>query len=335
MIPNWVNEKEVDLTIKLNDLCNTNCLHCNVHGMDKTYLDMKLYSKEVYVLLHELYNKGIRIFSVAFVGGEISLLPKKLLLEIMESFHNIVNLFMKSMPEIVEFDICLISNFIFNNSTKNHLLTFKQIINLFADIGMFKIVTSYDIGLNRFKNDKIYNMWKDNCSLFTEPLSLLVTLNKETCNNINIISDDIFFDMFNDISFQPMLDTMGDIKLMPTYKEIYKALEILKTNNKNYNILEIQKPKYLVVINNDGVISCAASEEVKLYDKRTHFNIKEMNSNTHTFSLMLENQLFKRIKATKNKICLSCENYEGCDFGFEFFDKTIICPVFKIQPIDD
>lgn len=336
MQANWISKTEIDLTVKLNDLCNTNCAHCFSHGEEKDYLKIFEYHHEFLILFKELYKKNIRTFSIAFVGGEITLIPEKKLTETIISFYKIVDEIINWAPEKVKFDLSIISNFLFG-SKKPHLNTLKHLIKPFNKFCEIKIITSYEIGLNRFKNDNIESLWRKNCIEFAKqtPLYLLVTLNKQTCDNIENIVNDKFFNFFEDISFNPMLNFADKYEFMPDYEKLYKTIHFLKNFSEQHPpfiLTETGKPAYSIVLNNDGVISCGSSEEVKIYDKKTHFNLLNIKENLDIFKDMLENQMKKRIKATRNKNCLGCEHYSSCDFGFEFFDPSIKCPAFKITP---
>lgn len=331
--PDWINSSEVDITIKLNDLCNASCLHCVTHGLDRSYLNITNYENDFLVFFENLYSKGIRTFSIAFVGGEITLIEDSKLTNIIKSFCCVVDKFINNSKEIVSFDVCLISNFIFG-SNKKYLNTFKDLTVPFNDSCNVSIVTSYDIGLERFKNEKIESLWRKNCISFGPSLSLLVTLNKSTCNDIEKILTDSFFQNFKDISFQPMLNLADKNNLMPTYQELFITMEKLSNTDLKHSpfiLTEKRKSAYLIVINNDGILSCGNSEEVKRYGKKAHFHIKDIKENLTCLDFMLKEQITSRIKKTKNKYCLSCEYYSDCDFGFEFFDESIKCPAFKIS----
>jgi len=346
----WINTKEANVTIKLNDLCNTNCLHCFSHGKDRTFLDISKNIENFTILWDSLYQKGVRKYDVAFVGGEITLLPIETITSIINSFyqsiHNFLNL-VKSQEKIL-FSVSLITNFIFDFKSQKYLSYLSDLSNkptLDIDLSKFSIldlefniVTSYDIGLNRFKSKNIYETWLKNCSNFNGSLHLLVTLNKETCINIEEIVNDEFFDKFSLICFQPMLNFSDKDNLLPSYETLYKTYHFLNQyknhNNKPYIMGWSTKPGYHISINNDGILSCSVSEEIKLYQNKDYFHMSEIESKKNNLLRMLSEQFNLRIKRTRNKRCLSCEYFEDCDFGLELFTPTIICPAFKIIPID-
>jgi hypothetical protein len=348
----WINNKEANITIKLNDLCNTKCLHCFSHGKDRTFLNIAESQENFSILWSELYNKGVRQYDIAFVGGEITLLSIETINSILKSFYQSIYNFISSIESKIEkeklsFSISLITNFIFDlngNKYLDYLLTLSKNPTMNIDFDKFNesvdmefnVVTSYDIGLERFKSKNIYQTWVRNCTNFEAPLHLLITLNKETCKNIESIVNDSFFNKFSMISFQPMLNFSDKDELLPSYEELYKTYHFLNENKSKYKkpyiIGSSVKHGYHISINNDGILSCCVSEEVKLYENKDYFNISEIKSKKEIFSQMLKDQLAFRIKRTKNRTCLSCEHFEDCDFGLELFTPKVICPAFKIVP---
>lgn len=345
----WINNKEANITIKLNDLCNTKCLHCFSHGKDRSFLEIDENHESFTVFWNELYNKGIRKYDIAFVGGEITLLPIKTINTILNSFYQSIYNFLEinQTNEKLEFSVSLITNFIFDLNGKTYL---EYLLNLSKnptiDINFdkfsnvinidFNVVTSYDIGLERFKSNNIYKTWLKNCNQYNEPLHLLITLNKETCLNIETIVKDKFFDKFALICFQPMLNFSDKDGLLPSYEELYKTYHFLNEykvqHKKPYVMGWSAKPGYHISINNDGMLSCCVSEEVKLYENKNYFNINEIALKKTLFSQMLSEQLKFRVKRTNNRTCISCEHFEECDFGLELFTPKVICPAFKIMP---
>lgn len=348
----WINNKEANITIKLNDLCNTKCLHCFSHGNDRSFLNIAENQKSFSILWNELYDKGVRKYDIAFVGGEITLLSIETINSILNSFYQSIHSFLASTitnenKEKLSFSVSLITNFIFDlngNKYLDYLSKLNQNPTIDINLNEFKnvvdidfnVVTSYDIGLERFKSKNIYQTWVRNCTNFKEPLHLLITLNKETCENIESIVNDEFFNKFSLICFQPMLNFSDKDELLPSYAELYKTYHFLNNyklkNNKPYVMGWSAKPGYHISINNDGVVSCCVSEEVKLYENKDYFHISELSSKKELFSQMLKEQLMFRIKRTKNRTCLSCDYFEDCDFGLELFTPTITCPAFKIIP---
>jgi MoaA/NifB/PqqE/SkfB family radical SAM enzyme len=349
---NWINKEEANITIKLNDLCNTKCLHCFSHGKDRSFLDVENNINNFSILWNELYNKGICRYDIAFVGGEITLLPINTIDLILRSFYqsiyNFLSLLSTTQKKIkLSFSISFITNFIFDLNGSNYLNyllqlnknpTFDLEFNKFEHIANleFNVVTSYDIGLERFKSKNIYQSWLKNCSKFDAPLHLLITLNKETCINIERILNDNFFHKFSMICFQPMLNFSDKDELLPSYDELYKTYHLINNYKTQFDRPYVMgwsaKPGYHISINNDGILSCSVSEEVKLYENKDYFNISQILDRKELFSNMLDEQFKFRIKRTRNRTCLSCEFFEDCDFGLELFTQKVICPAFKIRP---
>jgi hypothetical protein len=348
----WINNKEANITIKLNDLCNTKCLHCFSHGKDRSFLDISNNENSFKIFWEELYKKGVRKYDIAFVGGEITLLPIPQLDLILKSFYKSIFEFISDISDNkqenkVSFSISLITNFIFDINDRKYLnyltdlsqnptlgISFKEVSE---QIELeFNVVTSYDIGLGRFRSKNIHDLWIRNCNAFEKPLHLLITLNRETCINIKSIIEDDFFNKFSLICFQPMLNFSDKDGLLPSYKELYETFHFLNDYKEKYNKPYVMgwsaKPGYHVSINNDGVLSCCVSEEVKLYENKDYFNIADIEKYKETFSKMLSEQFNFRLKRTRNKNCMSCEYYEDCNFGLELFTPIVICPAFKIEP---
>ncbi len=324
----WINDNQVDLTIKLNDLCNTDCLHCYAHGSDRSFLDIELNAEYFDGLFRELYKKGVRSFLIGIVGGEITLLKPEDLKNTINSLYGVIDAFIKSVDEPVEVDISIISNFIFQ---KKYVDVLRGLLIPFNDSCSINLSTSYDIGLGRFKNPQAYSLWKGNCLSFSGDINLLITLNKKTCEEIYKVVSADFIKHFKEVSFQPMINFYGRDELTPSYELLRDTINYISSLNvNNFLMFEDKKPKYSVVVNNDGVVSCAASEAVKLYENKMHFNISEIGHVSEEFSEALDNQFKIRIKKTNNKICLGCDLFTDCHFGFEFFDSKIICPTFKI-----
>lgn len=347
----WTVKNEGNITIKLNDLCNTNCLHCFSSGLDRSFLDFSQIRGAFSELLFELFNKSVRRYDISFVGGEITLISEDNLRKIVDGFNLSILDFLENIyknnnsKEKVEFSICFISNFIFDIKKTNYsslLYSFTQVawdnkdFNPYAEMTTFSIdvFTSFDYGLERFKSTKVEALWRKKCSEYAGPLGLLVTLNKETCENILKIEEDDFFTIFNQIIFQIMLDFGDKSYLAPDYELLYKTVNYIrsKCNEKPYLLSTKTATKYYVSINNDSVLSCCVSEEVKLYDNKEHFHLSEINKNKEVLLSSLDKQLNLRKKKSQNKRCLSCEHFEDCNFGMEVFDYGIICPAFKIEP---
>jgi hypothetical protein len=348
----WINKEEANITIKLNDLCNTKCLHCFSHGKDRSFLDIENNINNFKILWNDLYEKGVSKYDIAFVGGEITLLPIKVIDTILQSFYRSIYIFLDSLTPKdtilkISFNISLITNFIFDlngSSYLDYLLLLNKNPTLNIDFHKFKdivdiefnTVTSYDIGLERFKSNNIYQNWIKNCNKFEAPLHLLITLNKETCINIENIINDNFFNKFSLICFQPMLNFSDKDGLLPSYDELYKTYHFINNYKSQYNRPYVMgwsaKPGYHISINNDGMLSCSVSEEVKLYENKNYFHINQISDKKEIFSNMLSEQLKFRIKRTRNKTCLSCEYFEDCNFGLELFTTQVICPAFKIIP---
>lgn len=349
----WERKSEANITIKLNDLCNTKCLHCFSNGSDRSYLNIPSLKNEFSELFLQMYQKGIRKYDISFVGGEFTLIPEKKLKFVFDSFNESILNFLntifdeKSVSEKdnVSFIISYISNFIFDIKPTNYSELLYSITqtewnnpnyNPHADKSKFKIemFTSFDYGLERFKSDKIEALWKNNCKKFKGNLGVLVTLNKETCNRIEEIINDPFFDIFENIIFQPMLDFSDKEYLTPTYSELYRAINYIKNikHSDKYNLGTKLDVRYFISINNDSVLSCCVSEEVKLYNNKPHFPLTDIFNQKDLLSETLDKQLQIRIKKALNKHCLSCDQYSTCNFGYELFTKEIICPNFYLQP---
>lgn len=348
----WNSKNEGNITIKLNDLCNTNCLHCFSSGLDRSYLDFPALKQSFATLLLSLFDKGVRRYDISFVGGEITLISEKNLQEIVDAFNQSILEFLKELyvikksSEQIEFSICFISNFIFDIKNTNYcdlLYSFTQTpwdnenYNPHKDLAKFSIdmFTSFDYGLERFKSIKIEELWKKKCKQYKGPLGVLVTLNKETCENITKLDADEFFNTFNQVIFQIMLDFGDKAYLAPDYELLYNTINYIRSrqNDRVFLLSTKTATKYFVSINNDSVLSCCVSEEVKLYENKTHFSLGEIDDNINALTLSLDKQLMLRKKKSQNKRCLSCEHFEDCNFGLEVFDHGIICPDFRIKPV--
>lgn len=344
----WEAKNEGNIAIKLNDLCNTTCLHCFSSGKDRSHLNFEELKNDFSELLYQLFQKGIEKYDISFIGGEITLINESDLTNIVNSFNDSILIFLEKISQEsskkVKFSICFISNFIFDIKNTNYcdlLYSFTQTpwtskdFNPYAEISEFNIdmFTSFDYGLGRFKSEKIYNLWKRNCEKYKGKLGLLVTLNKETCERIKELELDSFFNIFEQIIFQLMLDFGDKEYLAPTYKTLYETINYIRdVSDKPYQLSTKFGTKYYISINNDSVLSCCVSEEVKLYDNKPHFWLKEIKENQENLSNVLDKQLQLRIKKSQNKTCLSCDEFLDCNFCFEVFNKDIICPAFKIIP---
>ena len=343
----WEAKNEGNITIKLNDLCNTTCLHCFSSGRDRSHLNFEVLKNDFTELLYQLYKKGVVNYDISFIGGEITLISEKELTDIVKSFNESILDFLKIVSPIVKekvkFSICFISNFIFDIKNTNYcdlLYSFTQTpwsnkeFNPYVSISEFNIdmFTSFDFGLGRFKSQKIEDLWKKNCEKYKGDLGLLVTLNKETCERFNELEHNEFFNCFNQIIFQLMLDFGDKEYLAPNYETLYKTINHIRDSDKPYQLSTKFGTKYFVSINNDSVLSCCVSEEVKLYENKPHFMLNTIKENKDSLSSVLDNQLKLRIKKSQNKICLSCDEFLDCNFCFEVFNKDIICPAFKIIP---
>ena len=90
------------------------------------------------------------------------------------------------------------------------------------------------------------------------------------------------------------------------------------------------------IIHDSGIIGAQADANLFLLRMNvSEFDeINEINKNKEVLLSSLDKQLNLRKKKSQNKRCLSCEHFEDCNFGMEVFDYGIICPAFRIVPIN-
>lgn len=341
MNDHFLSHHHGNISIKVNELCNTTCSHCTLYGKDKSVLDFKKYKDGLVGIYNILYEEGIRTFDIGIVGGELTLMKEEDLYNTYQDFEKTLIEFLdqKNEEEIKEIviHVALISNFIFDINPLHKKgetlkkITQESLLRRYSQLRGFKneiaIHTSYDIGLGRFKSKNILNVWKNNCKLYKEELTLLVTLNKETCEKIDEILEDNFFNTFTEINFQPLVVFENMEHLMPS-EELLKTVvnKIKAKKDGRFNIGMDKKPKYFVALNNDGMFSCTYSEDLTHYENKFHIHINEACSAKEEIRQTLKSQLANRIKKTMNKNCLSCEMRENCNYGFEWYLGKFKCP---------
>lgn len=330
--PTWLNEYSIAINIKLNDLCNTNCLHCVSYGKDKTLFPINSL-KHFESLIYFLVENKIKNFHFSFIGGEITLIDINYLKNFFNDFYKIISKISKENNELF-FDIFIISNFIIPINKKDpYFKFFKDLLSLKSPLINYAIGTSFDFGLERFKNKNIENLWKNNCDDFVEqlkqPLSLHLTFNSQTCDNIDEILNNKFFLKFENIFLQSLkVFENTDKNIIGSYDTLKNAMNKIRQSPlyKTKIQADYEKFAYYMNINQSNIVSVNFSEYVSLYKNDFHFNLNDFDQ----FKLdLLKNLLqFKktRIKQTYNKNCISCDLFQNCDFGLENFYYK--CPKF-------
>lgn len=323
----WLDESSVFITVKIIDLCNTSCIHCNVFGKDRKLLPIEVI-QHMDDMIYNLIDNGINHFEFSFIGGEITLIDIQYLTLFFSEYHKLIKKI--QLNKKVVFTNCIISNFIIPEQKKKiYFDMFESLLLLNEENIRYSINTSFDIGLNRFKNDRIYELWKNNCTEFKHALSLLVTMNTQTCNSFDYVLKDKFFDLFEKICIQPVIEfdnTLPDI--VPDYDLFKNTLEKIRGNklNKSKIQLDYKKIAYSVNINHDETVSINVSENISSVSKSLHFKLKDFKENKDNFWPELVKFKNNRIKQSRNKNCIICENFQDCDFGFENFKYQ--CPKF-------
>ncbi len=335
---NHINESLAHVTIKLNDVCNTSCLHCVSHGKSENVFDFEKAQPGLVALLDHLFAKGIRVYEIAVIGGEITRIEPSVLESTVTQLIACLDRFRLARSE-AQISVSIISNFIFS-----HRSPYLDLLSSFAATPLLdvSIYTSFDRGLGRFKSAAAEGAWRTNCEAFKGSLRLLVTLNTETVDYLpEIIGGDPFFGRFDTICFQYLRAIYAKEKLPNatlSYPRLYSTIQTLRAKASSGGPQQLLfgdgiKERYHITINDDGMVSASFSEEASLYRDRPHFSIDALPSHLTDLDSMISSQLFKRIRQTRNPTCLTCDEFQGCNFGFEAFDTP--CPATRMVPSEN
>lgn len=336
------NKSVIDFQITMNKKCNLRCNHCYLDN----YIDNEIkYStlKKIFIYIEELLKQNkflIKEFDITILGGEITLIKNN------KKFYYIfkkTELLIKKYKNI-KIKILLFSNFIkpFNQKMllliNNFSLNYKN--NLF-------VVSSFESDTDRFKNDKVYKLWKNNLlniKNLNKNIKLVnsLTMTKGTVDFIQTKEYLEILEIFDYIEYELLITNEKTLNLKPKYKNLIDLFIFQYKNNKKYKGSNYNKDG--IGFDKEYINKFNISPTGKIDFDNVIYEKKELNINNDT----IEDCLNAFYKNTNDKIinnfkyilknCNKCEFLNKCCGGYYIyrnenentfsFDDRHICPGF-------
>lgn len=321
MLPeSFLDQGLADFTVKVNSLCNAECVHCFQYSRSqRRELELLQLADILPSVMQALADLGTRQVMMSIVGGEPCLLSDEGKTRLM---HILLPAVLRAVQQTgLHIEITLITNLLVGPARLEWLTDLSKYARVLAI--PFQFATSYENDTNRFVGKGSEARWRDNsaCLRRLGRLSVQVTLTRGVCRDIeNVIN--YLSPQFDSIDFQPLVllpEAMPDGTIVPNYSELSGALAVIQRKQREtvaINLpLQIKKPGFYLGVDEDGTLSTAFSEEIHCNTDRMTLGSPDLGS---WIRLRLASQLRVRIrKRVIDQRCRTCQIADVCTFGFE------------------